>query len=625
MASKYDGLARIIIQNVGGKSNIANITHCVTRLRFTLKDVSKANTDILKETDGIVTVLNSGGQYQVVIGNHVPDVYKTVVEVGHLESLATAESADSDSGEKVKTNPFNAFIGIITGCFTPFLGVLCAMGIIKGVLALLVAVGVLASDGTDATYNILYSLGDSAFYFLPPIIGYTAAKKFKMPEIEGLLLGCAIIYPYLSTTSGYAIDKLFGIPVVMPSSGNYTSSIIPIICGVAFAAWIRKYIAKIIPDVIKTFFVPLITLFIAFVMTIYVIGPVSALLADWIGAAFNAIAGFNNIVYGLFVGFFWQILVMFGLHWALVPVAMVAINSGQPDTILAAMFATTFAQTGACIGIWIKTKDKKIKGLAPTAIISGVCGVTEPAIYGLTLPKKSPFFRTCAIAGVGGAVLIASGVRAYTMAGMGIFGYTAFITHDNSTKGMVIAAIVSVCAVVAGVISELLFYKDSAPKAAKKVETVASSKGEIVVSPLKGEVKDLATAPDEAFASGALGKGVVVVPTEGKLYAPADGEITVFFPTGHAIGMKTDNGAEILIHVGMDTVKLDGKCFTTKAKQGDKVKKGDLLLEFDIAGIKEAGYKIDTPVIISNSDDYADVIPTDAKNASVGDELITLL
>ncbi|WP_031555332.1 beta-glucoside-specific PTS transporter subunit IIABC [Lachnospira multipara] len=625
MASKYDGLARIIIQNVGGKSNIANITHCVTRLRFTLKDVSKANTDILKETDGIVTVLNSGGQYQVVIGNHVPDVYKTVVEVGHLESLATAESADSDSGEKVKTNPFNAFIGIITGCFTPFLGVLCAMGIIKGVLALLVAVGVLASDGTDATYNILYSLGDSAFYFLPPIIGYTAAKKFKMPEIEGLLLGCAIIYPYLSTTSGYAIDKLFGIPVVMPSSGNYTSSIIPIICGVAFAAWIRKYIAKIIPDVIKTFFVPLITLFIAFVMTIYVIGPVSALLADWIGAAFNAIAGFNNIVYGLFVGFFWQILVMFGLHWALVPVAMVAINSGQPDTILAAMFATTFAQTGACIGIWIKTKDKKIKGLAPSAIISGVCGVTEPAIYGLTLPKKSPFFRTCAIAGVGGAVLIASGVRAYTMAGMGIFGYTAFITHDNSTKGMVIAAIVSVCAVVAGVISELLFYKDSAPKAAKKVETVASSKGEIVVSPLKGEVKDLATAPDEAFASGALGKGVVVVPTEGKLYAPADGEITVFFPTGHAIGMKTDNGAEILIHVGMDTVKLDGKCFTTKAKQGDKVKKGDLLLEFDIAGIKEAGYKIDTPVIISNSDDYADVIPTDAKNASVGDELITLL
>jgi PTS system beta-glucosides-specific IIC component len=499
------------------------------------------------------------------------------------------------------------------------------MGIIKGVLALLAAIGVLASDGTDATYNILYSLGDSAFYFLPPIIGYTAAKKFKMPEIEGLLLGCAIIYPYLSTTSGYAIDKLFGIPVVMPSSGNYTSSIIPIICGVAFAAWIRKYIAKIIPDVIKTFFVPLITLFIAFVMTIYVIGPVSALLADWIGAAFNAIAGFNNIVYGLFVGFFWQILVMFGLHVSLVPVAMVAINGGQPDTILAAMFATTFAQTGACIGIWIKTKDKKIKGIAPAAIISGVCGVTEPAIYGLTLPKKSPFFRTCAIAGVGGAVLIASGVRAYTMAGMGVFGYTAFITHDNSTKGMVIAAIVSVCAIVAGVVSELLFYKDSAPKAAKKVETVASSKGEIVVSPLKGEVKDLATAPDEAFASGALGKGVVVVPTEGKLYAPADGEITVFFPTGHAIGMKTDNGAEILIHVGMDTVKLDGKCFTTKAKQGDKVKKGDLLLEFDIAGIKEAGYKIDTPVIISNSDDYADVIPTDAKNTDVGADLITLL
>lgn len=625
MASKYDGLARIIIQNVGGKSNIANVTHCVTRLRFTLKDVSKANTDILKDTDGIVTVLNSGGQYQVVIGNHVPDVYKTVVEVGHLESLATAEAEDDPNAPKEKVNPFNAFIGIITGCFTPFLGVLCAMGIIKGVLALLAAIGVLASDGTDATYNILYSLGDSAFYFLPPIIGYTAAKKFKMPEIEGLLLGCAIIYPYLSTTSGYAIDKLFGIPVTMPSSGNYTSSIIPIICAVAFAAWIRKYIAKIIPDVIKTFFVPLITLFIAFVMTIYVIGPVSALLADWIGAAFNAIAGFNNIIYGLFVGFFWQILVMFGLHWALVPVAMVAINSGQPDTILAAMFATTFAQTGACIGIWIKTKDKKIKGLAPAAIISGVCGVTEPAIYGLTLPKKAPFFRTCAIAGIGGAVLIASGVRAYTMAGMGVFGYTAFITHAKETNGMIIAAVVSVAAIVLAAISELIFYKDSAPKTpAKKVET-GSAKGEVVAAPIKGEIKDLSEAPDEAFASGALGKGLVIVPTEGKLYAPADGEITVFFPTGHAIGMKTANGAEILIHVGMDTVKLDGKGFTTKAKQGDKVKKGDLLLEFDIATIQEAGYKIDTPVIISNSDEYADIIPTDAKNTDVGADLITLL
>ena len=641
MASKYDGLARIIIQNVGGKSNISNITHCVTRLRFTLKDVSKANTDILKETDGIVTVLNSGGQYQVVIGNHVPDVYDSVVSVGHLESLATASEGDDDTGSSngKKQNPFNAFIAIITGCFTPFLGVLCAVGILKGIISLLVYFGLM--DDAGGTYAILYSLADTGFYFLPVIIGYTAAKKFKVPEVEGVVLGAALVYPSITAISTTFADtahtvftgtifemtyytKLCGIPIFMPPSGDYTSSIIPIICAVAFLAWIEKPIKKVMPDVIKSFAVPFICLTVSYIVTILIIGPVTSLLSSLISALFSAIAGFK-IVYGFAIGFLWQILVMFGLHWALVPVALINMAAGG-DAILAAMFGTTFAQTGACIGIWIKTKDKKIKSLAPAAVISGIAGVTEPAIYGLTLPKKAPFFRTCFIAGVAGAVLMAANVICYQMAGMGVFGYTAYINMStNDASKAAIAIIVSLCCVVAGLVSELLFYKDSAPKSeAKKVEATGT-KGEVIVSPLKGEVKELSAAPDEAFASGALGKGLVIVPSEGKLYAPADGEITVFFPTGHAIGIKTENGAELLIHVGMDTVKLDGKGFTTKAKQGDKVKKGDLLLEFDIDAITSAGYKIDTPVIVSNSDEYADIIPTDAKNTEVGADLITLL
>lgn len=622
MASKYDGLARIIIQNVGGKDNIISITHCVTRLRFTLKDESKANTDILKETDGIVTVIQSGGQYMVVIGNHVPQVFDAVISVGHLESKS-ALAGGNDIESTGKQNPFNAFISIITSVFTPFLGVLCACGILKGVLALLTAVGLMSS--VSGTYNFLYSLADAAFYFLPPILGMTAAKKFKLPEMEGLLIGLAMVYPYL-TGGEYDISNLFGIPVSMPPSGNYTSSVIPVILAVAFAAWFEnKVVKKIVPDTIKLFGVPLITLFVTFVLTIFIIGPVSSAIANVLALFFNTLNAVSPILMGAVVGFFWQILVMFGLHWSLVPIALSNLATSGEDIILVAMLGTTFAQTGAVLGIWLKTKDKKIKSLAPAAFVSGLAGVTEPAIYGLTLPKKAPFFRTCVIAGIAGAVLCTMGVKCYQMAGMGVFAYPAYVnTATNDTRGMIISIVVSLVCVVAGFISELIFYKDDAI-AKKDTKTTVSGQGEIIAAPIKGSLKQLGDIEDAAFSSGAMGKGIAIAPAEGKVFAPADGTITAFFATGHAIGLTTDKGAEIIIHVGMDTVKLDGKGFEPKVKQGDKVKKGDLLLEFDIDYITAQGYSVDTPVIITNTTKYDEVIPTEATIAAVGNTLITLL
>ncbi len=624
MASKYDGLARIIIQNVGGKGNIAGLTHCVTRLRFKLKDESKAQTDILKDTDGIVTVIQNGGQYMVVIGNHVPDVYAAVVSVGHLESIAVKEDDGENDGPKEKMNPFNAFVSIVTGVFTPFLGVLCACGIIKGLLSLFVAIGVL--DGAGGTYNILYSLGDAAFYFLPVILGYTAAKRFKLPEMEGLIIGLAMVYPYVVSGSGMDVSNIFGIPVVMPASGDYTTSVIPVICAVAFAAWFEKHYKKYIPDTIKLFAVPLITCFVTICLTFWIIGPITSVVANALGFVFEALNNFSPILMGLVVGFFWQILVMFGLHWALVPIALSNMTLGG-DVILAGMFGTTFAQTGACIGIMLKTKDKKLKSICPPAIISGVAGVTEPAIYGITLPKKAPFFRTCAIAGIAGAVLCALGAKDYSMAGMGVFGYTMFITPENDMSKMIIAIIVTVICVIAGIVCELIFYKDDTKKSAeaKETKTAVADKSEALVSPLKGDVIALSEVKDEAFSTGALGQGLAIVPSEGKLYAPCDGEITTFFPTGHAIGITTEKGAEILMHVGMDTVKLDGDGFTPKKQQGDKVKKGELLLEFDIEKIKEAGLETTTPVIITNSDDYSDVAVTEPKAVNPGDEIVNLL
>lgn len=625
MASKYDGLARIIIQNVGGKSNITSLSHCITRLRFKLKDESKAQTEVLKGTDGIVTVIQSGGQYMVVIGNQVADVYDAVISVGHLENIAAMDNAGKDSESKEKANPFNAFVGIVTSVFTPFLGVLCACGILKGFLALFVALGVLNGEG--GTYNILYSLGDAAFYFIPVILGYTAAKRFKLPEMEGIIIGCAMLYPYVLSGSGYDVSNIFGIPVTMPAAGDYSGSVIPVICSVAFAAWFEKMYKKYIPDALKMFAIPLITCIVTICLTFWIIGPVTSLFSSGLSWLFTSIYEISPILMGLIVGLLWQVLVMFGLHWAVIPIMINNLQTVGFDTAMVGMFGTTFVQAGAVIGIMMKTRDKKLKSLCPPSIISSIAGVTEPAIYGITLPKKAPFIRTCIISGIAGAVLGAMGVASYVGAGLGVFGYTAYINvNTGDVRGMLVAIVISIVCVIAGAVCEFIFYKDEPLKKTKSMGDAASDKtGGVVAAPITGTVKALAEVEDEAFSSGAMGQGLAIIPSEGKVYAPVDGEISTFFPTGHAIGMTSDNGMEVLIHVGMDTVKLEGKGFTPRAAQGAHVKKGDLLLEFDMELIQKEGYSIVTPVIITNTDDYTDVVPTDVTDIKHGDDAITVL
>ena len=470
MASKYDGLARIIIQNVGGKENIVSLTHCMTRLRFKLKDESKANTDILKETDGVVTVIQSGGQYMVVIGQQVADVYDAVCSVGHIQPGGAVDddgnAVDSGDAPKEKTNIFNAFVSIVTSVFTPCLGVLAATGIIKGVLALFVAVGVLSN--TSGTYNILYSLGDSFFYFMPILLAYTASKKFGLPEMEGMVIGAGLLYPYMLDASAMDISNIFGIPVILPSSGNYSSSVIPIICSIAFAAWIEKKYKKFIPDSCKLFLVPLITCSVTFCLTLWVIGPIASLLSDALGVFFNTIANFSGILLGAAVGALWQVLVMFGLHWALVPLMLNDMATNGCSTFLTGFFGCTFAQCGAVLAIYLKTKNAKTKSLCIPALISGIAGVTEPAIYGLTLPKKKPFIITCIVGAITGAILMAFHVTSYTQAGTGVFGYTAYInTITNDISGMIVSIVVSLAAVVMAFILVYLTYSDEPAKSKK--------------------------------------------------------------------------------------------------------------------------------------------------------------
>lgn len=622
MASKYDGLARIIMQNVGGTENIKALTHCVTRLRFKLKDDKKANTEVLKETEGIVTVIQNSEQYMVVIGNHVPDVYDAVVKRGHLENIIENGSLQQEEKNKEKQKQLDKFVGIVTSVFSPILGMLCACGILKGLLAMFVAFGVLST--TSGTYNFLYSLSDSLFYFLPIILGYTAAKRFGISEFEGLIIGATMVYPNLLSGGQFDISNIFGIPVTMPAAGDYTSSVIPIICAVAFAAWFEKRYKRFIPDTIKLFTIPFITCLVTVCMTFWIIGPVASTISDLLGAAFTAVYEFSPILMGFVVGGLWQILVMFGLHWAITPLMINNIQTLGFDTIMIGMFGASFAQTGAVIAIYLRSRNKKTKSLCIPAIVSGLAGVTEPAIYGITLPKKKPFMITCFISAITGAVIAAAGARYYIVPGMGVFGYTAFMnTQTQDITGMLWAIGTSILALAGGFVAVYLTYKEKEEK--KTTPQLKSDASMEIVSPMNGKAIALEDVEDEVFKGGSLGQGAALIPTEGKLYAPIDGTIAMVFPTGHAIGIKTMDGLEILMHVGMNTVELNGEGFHAKVKPGDHVVHGDLLLEFDIEEIQAAGYSVVTPIVITNSDNYHEV-QTDISGGSihVGDKLITV-
>ncbi|MGU8655062.1 beta-glucoside-specific PTS transporter subunit IIABC [Clostridium perfringens] len=638
---RYEQLAKDIIYNVGGKENVNSVTHCITRLRFKLKDESKANTDVLKNMDGVVTVIKSGGQYQVVIGNHVPDVYKDVVEVGGFNN----ESSSDDNEVKEKTSLFNSFIDVISGVFSPILGLLAATGMIKGLTALFLALGWLSK--TSGTYEILNAIGDSLFYFFPIFLGYTSAKKFKLNHFTGMVIGAALVYPALSgLTAGNPLFTLFqgtiiespvyitflGIPVILMT---YSSSVIPIIIANYVASKVERRFKKIIPDVVKTFLVPFCTILVIIPLTFIVIGPIATWTAQVLGSITLGIYNFSPLVAGLFIGGFWQVFVIFGLHWGLVPVAINNISMLGYDTILAMSFATSFAQIGVVLAIWIKTRDKKLKSLCIPAFISGLFGVTEPAIYGITLPRKKPFILSCIAAGVGGAIIGVMGTKQYIIGGLGIFGIPSFIDTSAGINRTFYGALIAM--VVAFVLGFLLLwltgFKDenlyggdkNKQDSKEEVKQEPLTNQEVIVSPLKGEVTELSKVEDEAFSTGLLGKGIAINPVEGKVIAPANGVVTTFFPTGHALGITTDNGTEILIHVGMDTVQLEGKYFTPRVKQGDKIKSGDILLEFNIDKIKESGLSTITPVIITNSDNYLDIIETDKKYINYKEDLLTVI
>lgn len=607
---KYETLAKDIIANVGGRENIISLTHCVTRLRFQLKDEKKAKDDVLKNMDGVVTVMKAGGQYQVVIGNHVPDVYKDVCKVGGIKGNAEQEAPKLKLGEKL--------LDFISGVFMPSIGVLCACGIIQGIVTLCTMAGILTDE--DGLYQLLYAAGQVGMYYFPIFIGFNAAKKLGGNQYLGMALGAGLMYPAIQ-----GVDlNVFGMTV----NATYSSTVIPIILLCLLAVPLEKFLNKIVPDVVKTFVTPALVLMICLPIGFCIIGPVANLVAVGVSVFFDVVYKLSPVLAGIAMAGLWQILVLFGVHSILIISFIVGIAAGNPQALMAPMMVCSFVQTGTVMGIWAKTKDQKLKGIALPAWISGIFGVTEPAIYGVTLPQGKQFAHTCVVSAVLGGIMAILGGNMYSMAGMGVFGIPGMIDPANPGSSLLIVILVLAASVVAGFVVAYITFKDKDVENHEKQtekKTSIEVKKEVISSPITGKTLPLTEVEDEAFSGELLGKGIAIEPTEGKVYAPCDGTLTTLFPTKHALGITSDKGAEILIHLGLDTVKLNGEHFTAQVSQGDKVKKGQLLVTIDAEKVKEKGYSIVTPVIITNSADYLDVVTMADGSIHKGEELLTLL
>ena len=645
MANNYDDLAKTIIQNVGGKSNVNSVAHCTTRLRFKLKDEFKAHDDVLKDTDGVVTVVKAAGQYQVVIGNEVSDVYDAVVKLGNFNAGGQVPDDENDNASFM-----DKAISLISGIFTDILGPLSAGGIIKGLVVMAAAFGWLSTK--SGAYQILYAIGDAIFYFLPIFLGVTAARRFHMNQFIGLAIGGVLTYPTMvqlaasKTVLGTLFSgtpfaseihtTFFGIPVI---TMNYTSTVLPVLFAVWFASIVEHWANKWVPTVVKTFIVPVVTMLITLPVAFIVIGPVTTWVGDAIGAVASGIYHFSPILAGAILGGIWQILVIFGIHWGIVAVTTADLAALGYDPILGMTCMVCYAQIGVVLAMIKQTKDPSLKKNAIGAFFSGLFGVTEPAIYGVTLPRKVPFVLSCIGGAVSGAIIGAAGARLFMLPSMGIFAIPAYFDPKGTVMSQIVGVIIAgIVAFIVGFALQFIFgkkYVDQAydEKQAKKAEEDAKNPAPVMptlnsdtdlVSPEDGTVMPLSEVKDEVFSSGAMGQGVAIEPSKGILSAPANGEIIMTFPTSHAIGMKTADGVEVLMHIGMDTVNLQGDGFETLVKKGAKVKAGDELIKFDIDKIKKAGYVVTTPIVVTNSKSYSDIKQVATGTVKIGQKILVL-
>lgn len=586
MAIDYRITAKELVKELGGDANITKVTHCATRLRFILKDESLADSSKVTKIPGVITTVQAGGQYQVVIGNHVKDAYNYVTE------LITVDDTQDDTSHQ-KIGVFNRIIDIISSIFAPFLYTLAACGILQGILGIFVALNMI--DTTGGTYQILNFISWTAFTFLPVLISITASKKFNVNTFVAVVIACALVCPdYINMVSAGEPVYFLGMRIQLLS---YTSSVIPIILAIWIASYVQKFFDKYLPIVVRNLFSPMFTITIMVPLTLLAFGPVGNTIGGAIGDVYNYLYNLSPIIAGLIVGGLWEVLVIFGVHWGITPVTVGNYASLGYDTFTGLQASAVFSQAGAALGVFFKTKDRDMKGVSLSAAITGLFGITEPAIYGVNLRLKKPMICGCIAGAVGGAVGGAFHAVSwgYNMPGIATIPAYFKAGHTSQFIGFLISITVSF---VLGILLTCLAKFENTDAADTKNESAGSpqeAKSDTpcmnleIACPVKGTVIPVTEVNDEAFASKGIGDGIGIIPHDGNVYAPFDGIIEAVFPTGHAIGLSS-NGVSLLIHIGIDTVKLNGEGFHLMVKQNDSVKKGDLLVSFNQTLLKEKGY-----------------------------------
>lgn len=607
-------LAVKILELVGGKDNITAVTHCITRLRMTIKDSGIIKEDEIKKLPGVMGVNQVESQYQVILGPKVADVFF------EFEPLVGGAKGSDASAEKKSVGAL--VIDTFTGIFTPILPAIIGAGLLKGVLLFLMFSNVVSAESD--LYRVLSIFSDAAYYFLPFLLAASTATHFKCNRYIAMVIAGILVHPDLVTMlSDGTVHRIFGIPI---TSASYGSSVLPIILSIVLMSYVEKFFAKVVPNILRTILVPLLTIIVMGIVTILLIGPAGTIISNALASNFlNFYVNYGVIAGALFAGFI-PLMVMLGIHNGFTPVMVQSLATYGVEYLMGLNVASNSAQAGATFAVFLKTKNKDFKSMAGTAALNAILGITEPALYGVTMKLKRPLVGVCIGGAIGGAIagffhVTATGIATGPIIGIPLFITDTFIYFVISCAVAFVIAFAFVMITGFEDVKEEEYEEEMGDLAAAAAVTAGETE---ISSPMTGTVVKMEDVKDNVFASKMMGDGIAVLPSEGKVFAPFDGEINVTFPTGHAVGIHGKDGCDVLIHVGIDTVKLEGKGFRYHIQNGDKVKKGDLLLEFDIPLIKEAGYDVTTPVIIVNTDSYKEIIKTEAGTVQNGDDLLTV-
>jgi PTS system beta-glucosides-specific IIC component len=625
----YNQIAKDIITNVGGSENIKGLTHCFTRLRFELRDSKKAKREVIEHLEGVISVVESGGQFQVVLGTKVTKVYEAILPMVSLEE----NTAD---GSEEKGSVWNRILIAISSMFTPMVPAIAASGLLKGLLT--IARITASKHGMDITVNQTYILimaaTDALFYFMPIILAYTSAKVFKANEFIAMALGGTMCYPaVVSLMTGQDAVSMFGIAI---TKASYASSVIPIIIGVFILAYIQKFLEKIIPEVLKIILVPGISLLVMIPATFMIFGPIGIYIGNGINFIYTGMMNLSPALCGAFVGGMWCVFVIFGAHRALLPIGINDVAQFGHQNLLAFAGAANFSQGGAALGVMLKTKSKDLKTVAASAAISAsVCGITEPAIYGCNLRLKKPMIYAIICGAIGGAIMGVGGVYGDSFANNGVLTFATYAAFGMKTF---IYYLVGVAVSFFGAmgLTYLFGFDDINGKTGRVSGTneeaaetqdvldITSWADILIGSPVEGTAVPMTSVNDEVFSSMALGNGIAIVPEKGEVVAPEDCTVTLVYPTLHALGLMLDSGAEMIIHVGINTVQLEGKHFEKHVEEGAHVSKGTRLLSFDIEALEKEGYDTVVPIIISNTAAFREVTGITGSGASLEKPVIAI-